>query len=321
MRVSVVIPNYNGEKYLEKCLDSLMEQSLKPDEIIIVDNDSKDKSIDIINKYKNKIKLIVLDKNYGFSVAVNRGIRESNSEYVALLNNDTELDKNWLEELVKCISSDKNIFSCCSKMLRYDNRNIIDDAGDFYTALGWEQKIGDGANACKKHMVSKEVFSACAGAAIYRKEIFDKIGYFDENFFAYMEDVDLSYRAKIYGYKNYYCADAKVYHIGSATSGSKYNNFKVKLASRNNIFLIYKNMVGWQFVLIFIFIFLGIIVKAGFFSLKGYGKAYCLGIVEGLKNRKKLGKIRLKKNNKVYRNIEKELFIGMFKLVKERISR
>lgn len=321
MRVSVVIPNYNGEKYLEKCLDSLMEQSLKPDEIIIVDNDSKDKSIDIINKYKNKIKLIVLDKNYGFSVAVNRGIRESNSEYVALLNNDTELDKNWLEELVKCISSDKNIFSCCSKMLRYDNRNIIDDAGDFYTALGWEQKIGDGANACKKHMVSKEVFSACAGAAIYRKEIFDKIGYFDENFFAYMEDVDLSYRAKIYGYKNYYCADAKVYHIGSATSGSKYNNFKVKLASRNNIFLIYKNMVGWQFVLNFIFIFLGIIVKAGFFSLKGYGKAYCLGIVEGLKNRKKLGKIRLKKNNKVYRNIEKELFIGMFKLVKERISR
>ena len=178
MRVSVVIPNYNGEKYLEKCLDSLMEQSLKPDEIIIVDNDSKDKSIDIINKYKNKIKLIVLDKNYGFSVAVNRGIRESNSEYVALLNNDTELDKNWLKELVKCISSDKNIFSCCSKMLRYDNRNIIDDAGDFYTALGWEQKIGDGANACKKHMVSKEVFSACAGAAIYRREIFDKIGYF-----------------------------------------------------------------------------------------------------------------------------------------------
>ena len=321
MRVSIVIPNYNGEKYLEKCLDSLMEQSLKPDEIIIVDNDSKDKSIDIINKYKNKIKLVVLDKNYGFSVAVNRGIRESNSEYVALLNNDTELDKNWLKELVKCISSDKNIFSCCSKMLRYDNRNIIDDAGDFYTALGWEQKIGDGANAYKKHMESKEVFSACAGAAIYRREIFDKIGYFDENFFAYMEDVDLSYRAKIYGYKNYYCADAKVYHIGSATSGSKYNNFKVKLASRNNIFLIYKNMVGWQFAVNFIFILLGIIVKASFFSLKGYGKAYCLGISEGLKSRKKLDKIRLKNNNKVYRNIEKELLIGMFKLVKERISR
>lgn len=206
-------------------------------------------------------------------------------------------------------------------MLRYDNRNIIDDAGDFYTALGWEQKIGDGAIADREHMQSKEVFSACAGAAIYRKDIFDEIGYFDENFFAYMEDVDLSYRAKIYGYKNYYCADAKVYHIGSATSGSKYNNFKVKLASRNNIFLIYKNMVGWQFAVNFIFILLGIIVKAGFFSLKGYGKAYVSGVREGIKNRKKVNKIRLKKNNKVYRNIEKELFIGMFRLVKERISR
>lgn len=321
MSVSIVIPNYNGEKYIEKCLDSLMEQSLVPDEVIIVDNDSKDKSIDILKKYEDKIKLIVLDKNYGFSIAVNRGIKESNSEYVVLLNNDTELDKNWLKELVKCISKDENIFSVCSKMLRYDNRNIIDDAGDFYTALGWEQKIGDGAASDKKYLESKEIFSVCAGAAIYRRDIFDKIGYFDEKFFAYMEDVDLSYRAKVYGYKNYYCADAKVYHIGSATSGSKYNDFKVRLASRNNIFLIRKNMVGWQVAVNFIFIFVGIVVKALFFSMKGYGKAYFSGLFEGLRNKASVEKIRLKNNGKIYRHIEKELFVGMFKLVKERISR
>ncbi|WP_253289407.1 glycosyltransferase family 2 protein [Clostridium sp. MSJ-8] len=321
MSVSIVIPNYNGERYLQKCLDSIMIQSMQPDEIIIVDNDSHDNSMDIIRRYGDKIKTIIMDKNYGFSVAVNRGIKESKCDYVALLNNDTELQPQWLEKLVECISSDDKIFACCSKMLRYDNRNIIDDAGDFYTALGWEQKIGDGAHDDTDYLTSREVFSACAGAAIYRKSVFDTIGYFDENFFAYMEDVDISYRAKVYGYKNYYCAEAKVYHIGSATSGSKYNDFKVKLASRNNIYLIHKNMTLWQIIINFIFILLGIIVKAIFFSIKGYGKTYISGVIEGLKNKKNINKIRLNNNGYVYRKIEIELLKGMFKLVKERIAK
>ena len=321
MSVSIVIPNYNGERYLQKCLDSIMIQSMQPDEIIIVDNDSHDNSMDIISRYGDKIKTIIMDKNYGFSVAVNRGIKESKCDYVALLNNDTELQPQWLEKLVECISSDDKIFACCSKMLRYDNRNIIDDAGDFYTALGWEQKIGDGAHDDTDYLTSREVFSACAGAAIYRKSVFDIIGYFDENFFAYMEDVDISYRAKVYGYKNYYCAEAKVYHIGSATSGSKYNDFKVKLASRNNIYLIHKNMTLWQIIINFIFILLGIIVKAIFFSIKGYGKTYISGVIEGLKNKKNINKIRLNNNGYVYRKIEIELLKGMFKLVKERIAK
>lgn len=321
MSVSIVIPNYNGERYLQKCLDSIMIQSMQPDEIIIVDNDSHDNSMDIIRRYGDKIKTIIMDKNYGFSVAVNRGIKESKCDYVALLNNDTELQPQWLEKLVECISSDDKIFACCSKMLRYDNRNIIDDAGDFYTALGWEQKIGDGAHDDTDYLTSREVFSACAGAAIYRKSVFDTIGYFDENFFAYMEDVDISYRAKVYGYKNYYCAEAKVYHIGSATSGSKYNDFKVKLASRNNIYLIHKNMTLWQIIINFIFILLGIIVKAIFFSIKGYGKTYISGVIEGLKSKKNINKIRLNNNGYVYRKIEIELLKGMFKLVKERIAK
>ena len=136
-----------------------------------------------------------------------------------------------------------------------------------------------------------------------------------------MEDVDISYRAKVYGYKNYYCAEAKVYHIGSATSGSKYNDFKVKLASRNNIYLIHKNMTLWQIIINFIFILLGIIVKAIFFSIKGYGKTYISGVIEGLKNKKNINKIRLNNNGYVYRKIEIELLKGMFKLVKERIAK
>ena len=315
MSVSVVIPNYNGEKYIRGCLDSLLKQSLKADEIIIVDNNSSDNSLEIIQEYKDYIKLICLKQNHGFSVAVNEGIKASNTEFVTLLNNDTELEENWLEELVKCISIEKRIFSCCSKMIRYDNKEVIDDAGDEYTLLGWARKIGDGKNI-SQYTEKREVFSSCAGAAIYRKSILDEIGYFDENFFAYLEDMDISYRAKIYGYINYYCPSAKVYHIGSATSGSKHNDFKVKLASRNNIFLIYKNMPNLQIILNLIFIILGIIVKGIYFSLKGLGKAYFKGLYEGIINRGKVKRIKVYNNFRNYKRIEIELIKNTMNLFK-----
>lgn len=316
MGVSVVIPNYNGEKYLKKCLETLMEQSLKAEEIIIVDNNSSDSSIELINTYfKDKVTLIRLEENTGFSVAVNVGIKHNKSEFVALLNNDTELDGEWLKSLYHAIKDNKKIFSCCSKMLRYDSRNIIDDVGDEYTILGWAVKRGDGTIS-DKYNKYEEVFSSCAGAAIYRSSIFEEIGYFDEEFFAYLEDMDISYRAKVYGYKNYFCPNAKIYHIGSATSGSKHNAFKVKLAARNNIFLIYKNMNSVQIVINFIFILIGILIKWIYFINKGFGKVYINGIFEGLINKKKINKIRLKKNIHNYLSVEKELLINTINLFK-----
>lgn len=315
MSVSVVIPNYNGEKYLEVCLDSLIKQSIKPEEIIIVDNNSVDNSLQILNRYNIEITLIKLDKNYGFSRAVNEGIKVCKSKYVALLNNDTELDKDWLKELYYCIEKDNSIFSVCSKMLRYDNRNIIDDVGDEYTILGWSKKRGDGEES-SNYTKSQEVFSSCAGAAIYRKSILDEIGYFDEEFFAYLEDLDISYRAKVYGYKNFYCNEAKIYHIGSATSGSKHNDFKVKLSARNNIYLIYKNMPNYQIAINFIFILLGIIIKGIYFITKGLGKSYIKGIIEGLRCKNIIHKNIVKNNFKVYKKIEIELIKNTINLFK-----
>lgn len=316
MGVSVVIPNYNGKKYLETCMNSLMKQSLKPEEIIIVDNASKDGSIEYIEQnFKDKVTLICLNENYGFSKAVNEGIRNSKSDFVALLNNDTELDEKWLEELYKCIQKDENIFSCCSKMLRFTERNIIDDAGDEYTLFGWGNKIGDGKQS-EIYDEDREVFSSCAGAAIYRKSILQKIGLFDENFFAYLEDMDISYRARVYGYKNYYASKAKVYHIGSATSGSRHNSFKVKLAARNNIYLIFKNMPIPQIILNFMFIFIGIIVKWIYFLIKGFGIDYIKGVFEGLTTKKKVNKIKLKDNLFNYIDIEKKLLKNTLNLLK-----
>ncbi|WP_370835687.1 glycosyltransferase family 2 protein [Clostridium tertium] len=316
MGVSVVIPNYNGEKYINKCLDSLLNQSLGPDEIIIVDNKSTDGSLELINsEFRDKVYIISLEKNTGFSVAVNEGIRASNSEFVVLLNNDTELDKDWLKELYAVMQKDNKMFSCCSKMIRYDNRNIIDDAGDEYSILGWSFKRGDG-KTIDKYNKTEEVFSSCAGAAIYRKSILDEIGYFDENFFAYLEDIDISYRAKSFGYKNYYSHKAKVYHIGSATSGSRHNSFKVRLAARNNIFLIYKNMPIIQLVINLPFILFGILIKSIYFTLKGLGKSYIWGIKDGIVGIKNIDRVRIKNNIKNYVKIELELLKNTINLFK-----
>ena len=212
--------------------------------------------------------------------------------------------EGFIEELIKCIQKDDKIFAVCSQMIQYQDKNLIDDAGDEYNILGWAYKRGDG-QAVDTYIHTEEVFSACAGAAIYRKSIFEEIGYFDENFFAYMEDVDISYRALIYGYKNLYCPTAKVLHIGSATSGSKYNTFKVKLAARNNIYIPYKNMPLFQLVINMPFLVLGYLIKYVFFISKGFGKEYREGFIEGLKTLSRVKKVKFKwKNIRYYFYIE-----------------
>ena len=312
--IDIVIPNYNGNKYLKECIDSLYTQTYSNFRIIIIDNGSTDSDYKWLNKYKNLI-FKKLDKNYGFDKAVNEGIKLSDSKYIVLLNNDTVAKENWLEELIKCIDSDKKIFSVCSKMLRYDDKNLIDDAGDEYNILGWGYKRGDG-QPINEYNKTEEVFSSCAGAAIYRRSILDEIGYFDEHFFAYMEDVDICYRGKIHGYKNIYCADAQIYHIGSATSGSKYNSFKVKLAARNNVYVPYKNMPILQLLINMPFLALGFLIKYLFFIKKGYGKEYKEGFIEGIKTLNKVNKVKFEfKNIKNYINIEWILIKNTFKYI------
>lgn len=280
MEVSVVIPNYNGMKYIEACLDSLYSGSMVP-EIIIVDNASTDGSAELIEQKYPRCRLIRFKENTGFCGAVNEGIRLADTEYILLLNNDTEVDKDFVKNLYEAIKANKQAFSVASKMLSLHQPNIIDDAGDLYCALGWAYALGKGKN---KAIYDKpaEIFAACAGAAIYRKEVFEIIGCFDENHFAYLEDIDIAYRARLRGYHNYYTPDAIVYHAGSAVSGSRYNDFKVRLAARNSIYLIYKNMPLLQIILNLPLLLAGIFIKWLFFIKKGMGKTYIQGIKEGL---------------------------------------
>jgi GT2 family glycosyltransferase len=291
-QVSVIIPNYNNVSLLKQLLTSL-DKITTPFDIIIVDNNSQDDSVQFIKDNYPQIKLIVNDENKGFAVAVNQAIMESNSPFLFLLNNDTVVCEDALDELLKTINLDSNIFSVSSKMIQYNNPQLIDDAGDEYTILSWSKKRGNNKDV-SGYSTDCEVFSACAGAALYRAEIFDEIGLFDEQFESYVEDMDLSFRARIHGYKSYYCANAKVYHHGSATTGSRYNPFKVKISARNNIYLIHKNMPLGMLLFNFIFILMGIIIKYIFFYRKGYSSYYIEGIKEGLATRNKLNKTEIK---------------------------
>lgn len=313
MKVSVVTPNYNGKKFLKKYFDSLKLNADNIGEVIIVDNASTDGSVDFIreNDYPFTVIIIENSKNEGFAKAVNQAIEIASFDYVFSLNNDVEVEKDVVSNLLKCMLSDGEIFSVSSKMIQFDNRNLIDDAGDEYNLLAYTKKIGNNKDI-NSFNEKREIFSSCAGACLYNKKILDEIGLFDEEFFAYVEDIDLSFRAQIYGYKNYYCPEAIVYHIGSATTGSKYNEFKIKIAARNNVWMIYKNYSTCQKIANFIFLVIGFSIKYLFFYKKGHGAIYLSGLKEGLLTRKKLNKIS-KNSIKNYFKIEWKMIKNIFK--------
>ena len=301
MKVSVVTPNYNGLRFLKAYFNSLALQEEFIEEIVIPIN----------------IKLIRNSENLGFAPAVNQGIRASKSEYIYSLNNDVELEKNTVEMIVRdmddSIEMGENPFSFSSKMIQFNNRDLIDDAGDEYTILGWTRKAGDG-KPLDKYDEKREIFSSCGGAALYRRSVLDKIGLFDDKFFAYLEDMDLSYRAQINGYRNFFSPRSIVYHKGSGTSGSRYNEFKVRISARNNLWLAYKNLALPQKIVNFVFLFIGFFIKYVFFLRKGFGHFYLEGLKEGFKTRKKLDKVQFDRTNwKNYFKIE-------WKLIKNTIN-
>ena len=314
--VSIVIPNYNGKHFLEDCLKAVFAQDIKDQEVIVVDNGSTDGSLEYLNAYP-EVRTIAMDKNYGFCGAVNAGIKAAESEYVILLNNDTEVEKDFAKELLKAIKSDEKIFSCSSKMVQFQDRTRVDDAGDYYCALGWA--FGRGKNGLVENYENPvEIFASCAGAAIYRKKMLETVGYFDENHFAYLEDIDLGYRARIHGYKNVYAPKAVVYHVGSGFSGSTHNAFKVKLSSRNSVYLAYKNMPLLQLILNSPFLLAGHAVKWLFFLMKGLGREYVQGVREGITLCKKDKKVRfLWKNLPNYVRIQWELWLNMARRLKK----
>lgn len=306
IRTTVIIPNYNGLKFMEDCLASLEKQTVRDFKLLVVDNGSTDGSAEWLKE--QQIPTIFLETNTGFSGAVNVGIRAADTPYVILLNNDTTVDSRYVEMLEKAIGKSEKIFSVSPQVIQMYHPELMDDAGDMYSVLGWAYQRGVGQPVGRYERPVK-VFSACAAAAIYRRKVFEEMGDFDEMHFAYLEDIDVGYRAKLYGYENVYCPYAKVLHVGSGTSGSKYNSFKVKLAARNNVYLNYKNMPALQILINLPFLAAGTVVKYLFFVKKGFGKDYLDGLKEGFCTVGKCRKVRGKRLG-VYLGVQLELIVG-----------
>ena len=209
-------------------------------EIIVVDNASTDTSVAYITKQYPEVKVIQLEQNNGFAAAVNQGILQSSAPLIALLNNDTEVEPKWAEALVQAAMQHSQASLFASKMVTFNDHSILDSCGDAMTWTGRSYKIGEGEKDQGQYDTSHEVFGACAGAAAYRREVFTKIGLFDETFFAYLEDVDIDFRAQLAGLHCYFVPEAIVAHIGSATSGRD-SRFAFQQMIKNHFYLIYKN--------------------------------------------------------------------------------
>ncbi|MBE5883459.1 MAG: glycosyltransferase family 2 protein [Lachnospiraceae bacterium] len=284
--ITVVIPNYNGIEYLKECLSALEKQEPDTPEfaVLVVDNGSTDGSVSWLTQYESaqQTESILLPENTGFCHAVNVGIQAVKTPYVILLNNDTKVKSSFIKELYQAIQENDKAFSVSAKMLMWDKPELIDDAGDRYCVLGWAFSRGKGKRS-EQYDEPVEIFSSCGGAAIYRKTVFEEIGYFDEEHFAYLEDLDIGYRARIHGYRNYYQPAAQVLHFGSASTGSRYNQRKTILSSANNVYVIGKNMPLLQLLWNLPFLLLGFLVKFLFFCGKGMGILYLKGMMTGVK--------------------------------------
>lgn len=241
--MTVVIPNWNGKDLLGPCLKSLYLQQFDDFETILVDNGSNDESVSFVEKNFPQVAIIRLEENCGFSAAVNAGISASSSPYICLLNNDTEVDQLWLKEIVAAIDANPNVGSAASKIVFFSDPRTVNSAGDEFSLFGvaYQRRLrrGDGDLFSEPQYV----FSACAAAALYRRELFENVGLFDETFFAYQEDVDLGFRSQLAGYRCLFVPTAIVYHKYHATS-SRNSNLWFYLRERNKYFVLIKNLSG-----------------------------------------------------------------------------
>lgn len=250
MSVSVIIINYNSQDYLIKCLTHLIEyQTVPPDRVYVVDNASID-GFDSIIKASDRVSIIKMPTNVGFAAGNNRALTECQSKYVALLNPDAFPEPDWIENLLTAAKRNPDAAAFGSRQVCYEDTTVLDGIGDSYHLSGFVWRNRHGLRQRPKDMVAQEIFSPCAAAAMYRRTAIEAVGGFDEDYFCYVEDVDLGFRLRLAGYKAIYVPDAVVHHVGSATTGGQRSDFSVYHGHRNMVWTYVKNMPGFLFWLL-----------------------------------------------------------------------
>ena len=256
---SIVILNYNGYKWLKLCIPSLIKTNYSEFEIIIVDNGSTDQSVEYLRKnWQHCIKIIELGENLGFAEGNNIGIREAKGDIIALLNNDMEVDKDWLRVAVEALQSDERVGAVQPKIMQHDNKETIYCAGLSIDKFGLCTQIGFGEKDYGQYDYLSEIWGSCGGAMVGWKHLLMKVGLFDPAFFIYYEDVDLSWRIKLSGYNILLASSSLVYHVGSATAKSLPSEFVKFHITKNIIISWLKNyslrtlILNWPLHLLFI---------------------------------------------------------------------
>lgn len=312
--VSVVVLNYNGKDYLGACLSSLEKQTFRDFEVILVDNGSSDGSVGYVEDNFPWVRVIALGENLGFCGGNNVGIGEARGEYIALLNNDTEVDPRWLEELKTALDETTNVENvgfCASKILVHGQPNLIDTAGDVFYACGVGGKRAYMEQDNGQYDRAEYVFGACAGAAIYLRAMLDDIGLLDEDFFAYDEDIDLSFRAQLAGYRCLFVPTAIVYHRIGSTLGRD-SDFWLYLSRRNMLYVLIKNMPTRLLLRNLHYIAAYFLLGDLLSMLRGKGKQIRRARLDNLKNlRKTLGKRKeIQRRRKVSDHYIASMLIG-----------
>ena len=216
--VSIIVLNYNGRAWLERCLPAAIAETASDCELIVVDNGSSDGSLEFLSTFRPVIRVLPLESNVGFAAGNNAGARLARGRYLAFLNNDAAPQPGWLAAVRAALDAHPRAGLAASCIVYLSDPATVDSAGDGMTRFGGAFKRAHGRPVSEARD-SREVFGACGAACLIRRGLFDDIGGFDEAYFAVHEDVDLSYRCQLLDYHCIYCPDAVVHHAGSATMG------------------------------------------------------------------------------------------------------
>jgi len=282
--ISVIVLNYNGKKYLDDCLSSLASQTYSDFEVIVVDNGSTDGSHEYIKAQYPWAKVVRNKKNQGFAGGTNSGIRAAEGKLILTFNNDARADRRLLEYLHKPMA-DSKVGVCAAKMLLNDGR--INSAGICLSRSGAAWDRGMFESDLGQYDAQEEVFGACAGAALYRKEMLDEIGLFDEDFFLYMEDVDLAFRARLAGWNCIYVPEAKVFHHHGGTAGAG-SDLSVYYCNRNVIWYTIKDFPTSLLITSLPFIIARNLALIPYYALRGQGRVILKSKIDALKGATKM---------------------------------
>ncbi len=243
--VSVIIVNYNGRHLLQECFESILNQSYHDIEIIVVDNASVDGSVAYIGALFPNVKIVELSENKGFAGGNIEGFKYAHGDYAMLVNNDVVLDKDCINNLLVAMEQHPDVGIGASKMLIY-NMDIIDSAGDGFSTSLKAYKRGEGLQS-NYYNNEEYIFGACAGAAIYRRQMIEEIGFFDDDFFLIHEDTDLNLRAQLMGWKALYVPSSIAHHKVRSTIGEM-SDVAVYYSLRNSELVRIKNIPTWIFL-------------------------------------------------------------------------